>query len=201
MAIERSPRSVSIRITTAVAAGTAALLTCATAARAQVGTWNVEARVTAVACLGDQCASQSERVSGTSTLEEDGTYRSPNPGGGCLGAVPDEVGTWRLEERNRIVFEPTNVDEIVDAIELCYPGVSFEFRDYRNTGKVKRGGQLLKGKAKLRGRVVVDGRRFAAKAVMRWKGTPAAASASAASGTATAISSGLAALLGPLSGE
>jgi hypothetical protein len=190
---------ISTLVTTVAAAGAAALLTCPAPARAQVGTWNVEGRVTAVACLAGQCASQSQRVSGTSTLEENGTYRSPNPGGGCLGDVPDEVGTWQLEEHNRIVFEPTNVDEIIAAIEICYPGLSFEFRDYRNKGKLKRGGQLLKGKARLRGRVSIAGRRVAAKAVMRWKGTPAAASAAAA--RTAAATPGLAALLERLARE
>ena len=94
-------------------------------AHAQIGTWNAEGRVKAIACLGNECASDSKQLSGTATILEDGTYRSPNLGGGCLGEVPDEEGVWRLEGQNRIVFETTNIDDIVDAVLACYPGVGF----------------------------------------------------------------------------
>jgi len=154
-------------------------------AHAQIGTWNAEGRVKAIACLGNECASDSQQLSGTATILEDGTYRSPNLGGGCLGEVPDEEGVWRLEGHNRIVFETTNIDDIVDAVLACYPGVGFELRDYTNRAKLKQNGQLLKGKAKLRARVTVQGQHVAAKAIWKWTGTPVAATTVAASRTAT----------------
>jgi hypothetical protein len=144
-------------------------------ADAQVGTWNVEGKVKILACIGDQCVADSEEVAGVSILNGDGTYSAPNLGGGCLGDVPDEMGLWRLEGHNRIVFEATNVDDIIDATLACFPDVSFELKDYGNRGKLKKQGQLMKGKSRLRGFVTVQGQRVAARAVLRWKATPALA--------------------------
>ena len=170
-------------MTTLLGLALGTLLVGAELAHAQVGTWNVEGRVKAIACLGDQCGSDSQQLSGTGTIFEDGTYSSPNLGAGCLGAVPDEQGLWHLEGHNRIVFEPTNVDDIVDAVLACYPGVGFELRDYTNRAKLKQGGQLMKGKAKLRARVTVEGQHVAAKAIWKWTGTPAAGTAVASQTT------------------
>ncbi len=163
-----------------------ATLLGAAPAHAQVGTWNVEGRVKILACVGDQCVADSDRLSGTSTLNEDGTYQSPNLGAGCLAGVPDETGQWRLEGHNRIAFEPANMDDLVDAILSCFPDVSFNLRDYSSRGKLKKDGQLIKGKSRLRGLVFVDGQTVAARAVLRWKATPALAGTAASSRAAAA---------------
>ncbi len=173
-------------------------------AHAQVGTWNVEGRVKVLACVGNQCVADSDRLFGTSTLNEDGTYQSPNLGAGCLGDVPYETGQWRLEGHNRIVFESTNVEDIVAAVLACFPEVAFQIHDYISRGKLKKGGQLIKGKSRLRGRVFVDGQTVAAKAVLRWTATPALAGTvggSRTSAAATPAAAGLAVLMQRLSPE
>ena len=144
---------------------------------AQVGTWQVATgKPKAVACLGDLCESRKgQRATGILIIEADGTYRSPSVGAGCVGGrlVPDEVGLWRLKGRKKLVFQATNLNEIVDAVETCFDGATVNVRRYDNRAKIKRGGQLLKGVTKLRGRVRVQGRNISVKLIMRWKGTPA----------------------------
>jgi hypothetical protein len=96
------------------------------------------------------------------------------------------------------------VDDIIDAIVACFPDVTFELKDYVNRGKLKQQGQLMKGKSRLRGRVTVQGRQVAAKAVLRWTATPALPSTIRASRTgaaATTSAGGLTAILERLSSE
>jgi len=148
-------------------------------ADAQVGTWNLVGRPKAVACLAGRCAQERGPVqTGIVEIAAEGTYRSPNSGSACTSASPDEVGTW-TQDGQTILFEPQNLDDIVTAVEACFDGVTMDVRDYRNKAKLKRNGTLLRGTAKLRGRVQYRGRSISVAGILRWKGTPAASEAGA----------------------
>jgi hypothetical protein len=165
-------------------------------AEAQVGTWALSGRVVATACIAGRCVRErGPDVSGLVTIADDGTYRSPNAGGSCVGDAPDEIGTWVLDGK-RIVFEAANVDEIVAAIQTCFDDVTIEVRGYTNKAKLKRGGTFLRGKAKLTGRIRIGGRTARVAAVSRWKGTPVegVAAQAAASALLSTVVRGAAAL-------
>lgn len=161
-----------LRMRSRVGPASLVVLGLVTIAEAQVGTWAITGRVVATACIYGRCVRErGPDVSGLFVIADDGTYTSPNAGGSCVGDAPDEVGTWVLDGR-KVLFETQNVDEIVAALETCFDGVTIDVRRYTNKAKLKRGGTFLRGKAKLTGRVHVQGRTASVAAVSRWKGTP-----------------------------
>jgi hypothetical protein len=170
-----------------VAPASLLVLGLVTLAEAQVGTWALTGRVVATACIAGRCVRErGPDVSGLVVIAEDGTYTSPNAGGSCVGEAPDEVGTWVLDGK-KVLFETENVDEIVAALETCFDGVTIDVRRYSNKAKLKRGGTLLRGKAKLTGRIHVQGRTASVAAVSRWKGTPVEGVAAGASALPSAM--------------
>lgn len=125
--------------------------------------WTTRAvlRVVARASAGGRSARCSFKCSapdaGTLLLFDDATYRIPSgqlvscPTGGTT-AFPDEVGTVRMGRRRKVVFEPTNLDDLFAAAAECV-GEASPFRDYRSRVKLSRDGTTFRGKAILKGKV------------------------------------------------
>ena len=153
-----------------------------------VDEWSVRGRVSVRACTAGRCGNTRDRFEGVRLLLDVdptcltnpprivtvcGAYRLVRGGPGCRqGTVtPDEVGIV-VARRRRLVFEPTNLDELVAALRACVPDGSFELHSYQHTFRPRRLGNRATGGATLRFTLTLRDRVLLIRSHAGYRATP-----------------------------
>jgi hypothetical protein len=106
--------------------------------------WDVQGRAGVNACTGGRCGRHRERFSGQLVVEffdfacgaseaPCGRYRIPGvhrPSRRRCPPIPDEVGLIFRRQNNRWMLAPSNLKDVVAAVNACLPNGSLEVLDY-----------------------------------------------------------------------